>query len=84
MLRTLGIQSRQAQVTHIGSSAATEAASPGIDPSPCPLAEATAREKACSGDRKGYILTLRGFGKGQSPREGCKPVVPSPSTRTGL
>lgn len=61
MLRTLGIQSRQAQgFTHIGSSAATEAANPGIDPYPCPLAEATARGNAGSGDKKGYILTLGG------------------------
>lgn len=80
MLGTLGIQSRQAQVfTHIRSSAATEAASAGgIDPSPCPLAlaEATARDDACSEDTKGYILTLRGCEKGQSPREGCRPLCP--------
>lgn len=79
MLGTLGIQSGQAQVfTPIRSSAATEAASTRIDPSSCPPAEATTRENACGGDAKGYILTLWGFEKGQSPRDGCKPVVPSP------
>lgn len=75
----LGLQSRRARVfTHIGSSVVTEAASPSIGPSHCPLADATAREDACSGDGKGYVLTRRGRGKGQRPRDRSRPVVPSP------
>lgn len=100
MLGTLGIQSSQAQVfTHIRSSAATEAASPGgIDPSPCPLAlaEATVRDDACSEDTKGYILGSAGLRERSEPKgrlqavvhpTPCKALsrsVPSPSTRTGL
>lgn len=76
-----GLQRRRVRVfTHIGSSVVTQAASPSIGPSHCPLAVATAREDACSGDTKGYnILTRQGCGKGQRPRDRSRPVVPSPS-----
>lgn len=69
MLGAPGLQSRRARVfTHIGFSVVTQAASSSIGPSHCPLAVATAREDACSGDAKGYnILTRRGCRKRSAP-----------------
>ncbi|MEJ1285544.1 hypothetical protein NN561_016540 [Cricetulus griseus] len=92
-----GIHSRRARVfTHVGSSAVAEAASPSIDPSPCPLAEATAKrgrvQRGCERSHPDPAgLRKRSAPEGRSQARGPLPLcrafsrpVPSPSMRTRL